>query len=499
MSTQTDLVEQRRSHLKEIQELGLDPYPHRFERTHTVAQLQEQFSSRTAEELESGAPKVSTAGRLTALRGHGKAGFGHLAGDGRKIQIYVRQDRVGDADYKLFQLLDIGDIVGVEGAMFRTRTGELTVFVDRLHFLAKSLLPLPEKWHGLTEVETRYRQRYLDLIANPEVRRIFTVRSRTISEIRSFLEGRDFLEVETPMMQALPGGAAARPFETYHEALGLTLFLRVAPELYLKRLVVGGFDRVFELNRNFRNEGISTQHNPEFTMLEFYQAYADYNDLMDLTEEMLQAVVAAAVGTLETDFKGKTIRFQEFQRFSMVEAIQRFWPGDDPPSQNELLEEAPLRSLLTSLQAEPDADAGWGRMLGLLFETVVEKRLIQPTFIYDFPVELSPLSKRKDADPRFVERFELFVGGMELANAYSELNDPEEQRIRFEDQLRQRAGGDLEAHRMDEDYVKALSYGMPPTAGEGIGIDRLVMILTGSSSIREVILFPQLRPATTGS
>ncbi len=499
MSTQTDLVEQRRSHLKEIQELGLDPYPHRFERTHTVAQLQEQFSSRNAEELESGAPKVSTAGRLTALRGHGKAGFGHLAGDGRKIQIYVRQDRVGDADYKLFQLLDIGDIVGVEGAMFRTRTGELTVFVDRLHFLAKSLLPLPEKWHGLTEVETRYRQRYLDLIANPEVRRIFTVRSRTISEIRSFLEGRDFLEVETPMMQALPGGAAARPFETYHEALGLTLFLRVAPELYLKRLVVGGFDRVFELNRNFRNEGISTQHNPEFTMLEFYQAYADYNDLMDLTEEMLQAVVAAAVGTLETDFKGKTIRFQEFQRFSMVEAIQRFWPGDDPPSQNELLEEAPLRSLLTSLQAEPDADAGWGRMLGLLFETVVEKRLIQPTFIYDFPVELSPLSKRKDADPRFVERFELFVGGMELANAYSELNDPEEQRIRFEDQLRQRAGGDLEAHRMDEDYVKALSYGMPPTAGEGIGIDRLVMILTGSSSIREVILFPQLRPATTGS
>lgn len=499
MSTQTDLVEQRRSHLKEIQELGLDPYPHRFERTHTVAQLQEQFSSRTAEELESGAPKVSTAGRLTALRGHGKAGFGHLAGDGRKIQIYVRQDRVGDADYKLFRLLDIGDIVGVEGAMFRTRTGELTVFVDRLHFLAKSLLPLPEKWHGLTEVETRYRQRYLDLIANPEVRRIFTVRSRTISEIRSFLEGRDFLEVETPMMQALPGGAAARPFETYHEALGLTLFLRVAPELYLKRLVVGGFDRVFELNRNFRNEGISTQHNPEFTMLEFYQAYADYNDLMDLTEEMLQAVVAAAVGTLETDFKGKTIRFQEFQRFSMVEAIQRFWPGDDPPSQNELLEEAPLRSLLTSLQAEPDADAGWGRMLGLLFETVVEKRLIQPTFIYDFPVELSPLSKRKDADPRFVERFELFVGGMELANAYSELNDPEEQRIRFEDQLRQRAGGDLEAHRMDEDYVKALSYGMPPTAGEGIGIDRLVMILTGSSSIREVILFPQLRPATTGS
>lgn len=499
MSTQTDLVEQRRSHLKEIQELGLDPYPHRFERTHTVAQLQEQFSSRTAEELESGAPKVTTAGRLTALRGHGKAGFGHLAGDGRKIQIYVRQDRVGDADYKLFRLLDIGDIVGVEGAMFRTRTGELTVFVDRLHFLAKSLLPLPEKWHGLTEVETRYRQRYLDLIANPEVRRIFTVRSRTISEIRSFLEGRDFLEVETPMMQALPGGAAARPFETYHEALGLTLFLRVAPELYLKRLVVGGFDRVFELNRNFRNEGISTQHNPEFTMLEFYQAYADYNDLMDLTEEMLQAVVAAAVGTLETDFKGKTIRFQEFQRFSMVEAIQRFWPGDDPPSQNELLEEAPLRSLLTSLQAEPDADAGWGRMLGLLFETVVEKRLIQPTFIYDFPVELSPLSKRKDADPRFVERFELFVGGMELANAYSELNDPEEQRIRFEDQLRQRAGGDLEAHRMDEDYVKALSYGMPPTAGEGIGIDRLVMILTGSSSIREVILFPQLRPATTGS
>lgn len=498
MSTQTDLVEQRRTHLREIQDLGLDPYPHRFERTHTVAQLQEQFSSRSAEELESDEAKIRAAGRLTALRGHGKAGFGHLAGDGRKIQIYVRQDRVGESDYKLFRLLDIGDIVGVEGAMFRTRTGELTVFVDRLHFLAKSLLPLPEKWHGLTEVETRYRQRYLDLIANPEVRRIFTIRSRTISEARKFLEGRDFLEVETPMMQALAGGAPARPFETYHEALGLTLYLRVAPELYLKRLVVGGFDRVFELNRNFRNEGISTQHNPEFTMLEFYQAYADYNDLMDLTEEMLRTVVAAAIGTLETDFKGETIRFQEFQRFSMVEAIQRFWPGDDPPSEQVLAEEASLQSLLASLQVEPDANAGWGRMLGLLFETVAEKRLIQPTFIYDFPVELSPLSKRKDGDPRFVERFELFVGGMELANAYSELNDPAEQRERFEEQLRQRAGGNLEAHQMDEDYVKALSYGMPPTAGEGIGIDRLVMILTGSSSIREVILFPQLRPATTG-
>ncbi len=494
MNAGTDFIQQRYDKLAAIRELGFDVYPHKFDNADPIPAIVARFEQATAEQLEQAQTKVRTAGRLMAIRGHGKAGFAHLAGEGARLQIYVRQDRVGERLYRLYKLLDLGDLIGVEGVVARTRTGELTVFVENLVFLAKALLPLPEKWHGLVDVETRYRQRYLDLVANPDVRTIFERRGRLISEMRRFFEERRYLEVETPMMHPIAGGAAARPFRTFHEALGIPLFLRIAPELYLKRLVVGGFDRVFEINRNFRNEGISTQHNPEFTMLEFYQAYSDYEDLMNLTEELLGRVVPAVTGGLQAEFRGETIDFGNFSRFTMVEAIRRFWPEGDPPTEAELLDAEGVRRALERCGVEPEPGETWGKLLGLLFEIVAETKLIQPTFIYDFPVELSPLAKCKDADPRFVERFELFIGGLELANAYSELNDPEEQKARFEAQLSERQKGDLEAHEMDADYVRALRYGMPPTAGEGIGIDRLTMILTNSDSIREVILFPHLRP-----
>ncbi|MFB3902634.1 MAG: lysine--tRNA ligase [Acidobacteriota bacterium] len=489
MSEQTNRYEK----LEEIRRLGFDAYPHKFNWTHTVPQLLDLFSSKSAEELEHQPVRVSTAGRIVALRGHGKAGFAHLAGGGSRIQIYARQDRLGEKVYELFRLLDLGDMIGVSGTMFRTRTGELTIVLDHLELLAKSFLPLPEKWHGLQDVEIRYRQRYLDLIANPEVRAIFVKRSRVIAEIRKFLEARGYLEVETPMMQPVAGGATARPFRTFHEALGIPLYLRIAPELYLKRLVVGGFDRVFEINRNFRNEGISTEHNPEFTMLEFYQAYSNYSDLMDMTEEMLRAVVLAVNGRLQAEYGGEQIDFARYERYSMMEAILRFWPGENRPSLEDLNDAARLESILNEKGVSKPGDS-WGYLLGALFEAVVEDHLVQPTFIYDFPVELSPLSKRKDEDPRLVERFELYVGRFEIGNAYSELNDPEEQLQRFQEQLAAREKGDEEAHAMDEDYVRALRYGMPPTAGEGIGIDRLTMVLTNSRSIRDVILFPHMRP-----
>ena len=493
--SESDVVRQRHSKLEGIRDLGHDLYPHKYELTHSIPELLRLFSEKSAEELEQEAPEVQTAGRLVALRGHGKAGFAHLYSGGQRIQLYVRMDRVGKDNYDLYRLLDIGDFVGVRGVMFRTRTGELTIFADGLDFLAKSLRPLPEKWHGLTDVEARYRRRYLDLIANPSVRGIFVRRSQVISVIRQFLEDRGYLEVETPMMQSIAGGATARPFKTFHEALNIPLYLRIAPELYLKRLVVGGFDRVYEINRNFRNEGISTQHNPEFTMLEFYQAYSDYRELMDLTEELLRQVCAKVTGKLEIQFSGENINFDSFSRFSMLEAIQHFWPQGPAPSMEDLGDAEKVGALLQQVGQEAASGEGWGKRVEGLFETVVERHLIQPTFIYDFPLELSPLSKQKDEDPRFAERFELFVGGLEVANAYSELNDPQEQRRRLQQQLEARQRGDSEAHQMDEDYVGALQYGMPPTAGEGIGIDRLVMILTDSPSIREVILFPHLRPA----
>jgi lysyl-tRNA synthetase class 2 len=491
MTESNELVEQRYQKLEELKSRGVDPYPHKFDWTFGVPELVERFAAATAEELEANPVPVRVAGRIIALRGHGKAGFAHMSGGGAKIQIYARQDRLGEG-YEVYRLLDIGDIVGVAGVMFRTRTGELTILVQELRLLAKSFLPLPEKWHGLSDVEIRYRQRYVDLIANPEVRQVFIRRSRIISELRKFLEERGYLEVETPMMQPIAGGATAKPFKTFHEALSIPLYLRIAPELYLKRLVVGGFERVFEINRNFRNEGISTQHNPEFTMLEFYQAYSDYQDLMDLSEEMLRRVVAVVNGSLEVQYGDERIDFGRFTRYSMTEAIRAFWEGEGQPTGPDLDDPERLRALLQRLGLTPAPS--WGKNLGLLFETIVEKHLTQPTFIYDFPVELSPLSKRKDDDPRLVERFELYLAGFEIANAYSELNDPEEQFQRFREQLKARELGDDEAHAMDEDYVRALRYGMPPTAGEGIGIDRLTMVLTNSRSIRDVILFPHMRP-----
>ena len=492
----TDPVEQRRRKLAEVERLGYDLYPHRYERSHEVTDLVRQFSSKSSDELEQDEVQVQTAGRIASMRGHGKVGFADLAGQGSRIQLYVRKDRVGSNNYQLYRLLDIGDVIGVAGKVFRTRMGELSIFVERIDLLAKSLLPLPEKWHGLTDVELRFRQRYLDLIANPEVREVFVRRSHIIRELRSFFDEQGFLEVETPMMQPLAGGATARPFKTFHEALGVSLFLRVAPELYLKRLTVGGLDRVYEINKNFRNEGISIQHNPEFTMLEFYMAYADYNDVMDLTEEMLTRVVERVTGSTRVPYGEDEIDFGKYRRLSMVEAIREYWPEPPAPSPQELDDPVGLRDLLGQLEVEIPEQASWGMLLAELFEAVAEPQLVQPTFIFDYPLELSPLSKRKDSDRRFVERFELYAGRFELANAYSELNDPAEQRRRFEEQLQQRAQGDREAHSMDEDYVQALSYGLPPTGGFGMGIDRLTMLLTDQRSIREVILFPQLRPET---
>ncbi len=499
------LIEQRKKKLEEIVRLGYEAYPRKFEFTHTIPQILAEYSTKTAEELSAQKIAVRIAGRLMTIRPHGKAGFAHLTGGGQRLQIYIRLDAVGERDFEVFKLLDLGDIIGVEGYLFRTRTGELTVHADRLHFLAKALLPLPEKWHGLTDVEIRYRQRYVDLLANPEVRKAFERRTQITRAIRQFLDAEGYLEVETPMMQPLAGGAMARPFITHHNALGLDLYLRIAPELYLKRLTVGGLDRVYEINRNFRNEGISTQHNPEFTMLEFYQAYADYHDMMALTERLMRHVAQSVLGSLEFEYCGQRISFAQFHRYSMKEAVVKFWPGEGGPKLGELTSDR-MWDWVEAYNAGATA-AGDGRepialppgtssgaILQGLFEQVAEAHLVQPTFIYDFPLEVSPLSKQKPDDPNFVERFELYVAGMEIANAFSELNDPEEQRDRFEYQQLLREKGDLTAHAVDEDYIRALSYGMPPTGGEGIGIDRLTMLLTDSRSIRDVILFPLLRP-----
>lgn len=486
--------ESRLEKLAALRELGIDPYPHRYTLSHTVDRIVATFGPCSGQQLAERKNCVQTAGRLMSLRGHGKAGFGHLAGGGKQVQIYVRQDRVGEDNYRLFKLLDIGDWVGVRGEMFRTRTEELTIFADRLDFLAKSLLPLPEKWHGLADVERRYRQRYLDLIANPQVREIFVTRSRIVAELRRELENHGYLEVETPMMQPLAGGAAARPFETFHQALKMPLFLRVAPELYLKRLTVGGLERVYEINRNFRNEGISSQHNPEFTMLEFYAAFSDYRDLMEFTTDLLTHVVQRVRGKLNLTYGDHQIDFGRFHRYTMIEAIIKFWEGNDPPAGEELLDERHLRRRVSQVGGDEQSCSNWGTLLGELFDQVAEPKLIQPTFIYDYPVELSPLAKRCHDDPRFVERFELYIAGFEIANAYSELNDPEEQLARFQQQLEARGAGEKETHLLDEDYVRALRHGLPPTGGEGLGVDRLAMILTNSPSIRDVILFPLLRP-----
>ncbi|MEO5936051.1 MAG: lysine--tRNA ligase [Terriglobales bacterium] len=503
MSLEQKIYELRQEKLKQIEALGHQTYPHKFEYTHQLPQILADYSGKTTEELEADRVNVRVAGRLMSIRGQGKAGFAHLQQEGARLQIYVKLDYIGEKGFALYKLLDLGDHIGVRGYLFRTRTNELSVHVEEIYFLSKDLLPLPEKWHGLQDVELRYRQRYVDLVMNPEVREVFVKRSKVVKAIRTFLDARGFIEVETPMMQPIAGGATARPFTTHHNTLDIDLYLRIAPELYLKRLTVGGLDRVYEINRNFRNEGISTQHNPEFTMLEFYQAYADYRDLMDLTEQMLAFVAKEVNGTTKTTFNDHEIDFADWQRLSMREAIIKYWPDGAgvKPQMNDFASADSVGALVKRFNATQhphmpyDPSDTAGKTIAALFEAVAEEHLIQPTILYDFPVAISPLSKNKPDEPDWVERFEVFVGGLEIGNAFSELNDPEEQRRRFEQQLSEKERGDEEAHAMDEDYIRALSYGMPPTGGEGIGIDRVAMLLTGSRSIRDVILFPLLRPA----
>lgn len=499
---------QRRKKLSEIESLGYAPYPHKFDWTHTPRQLAEQFGSRTAEQLSADRVDVRVAGRIVALRPHGKAGFAHLAGDGGRLQIYVKLDVVGEQAFKLFQLLDLGDIIGVSGHLFRTKTNELTVWVEKIELLSKALLPLPEKWHGLADVEMRYRRRYLDLIVNERTREIFLRRVQIIRELRRFFDERGYLEVETPMMHPILGGAAARPFATHHNVFDMDLYLRIAPELYLKRLVVGGLERVYEINRNFRNEGIDAIHQPEFTMLEFYQAYSDARDLMSLTEELFGELVKKVCGTEKIRYGEREIDFGKFERLSMREAVGRFWPAGAgvPPEPGELAAPDRARALAERYNAfarahggdviEGVANRSGGELVGELFEAVAEEHLVQPTFIYDLPIEISPLAKCREDDPSVAERFELFIAGMEIANGFSELNDPADQERRFRAQVEK--GGEEAPKEVDVDYVRALSHGLPPTAGEGIGIDRLVMLLTNSHAIREVILFPLLRAETAG-
>jgi lysyl-tRNA synthetase class 2 len=494
---ESDQVVQRRANLEELRKLGVRPYPHRFDPQATIDDIVRAHGDKTGEALDAEQITTRTAGRILAIRSFGKANFLVLSDGKSRIQVYIRQDALSERDFQIFKLLDFGDWVGVEGRLFRTKTKEFTIWASNLEFLAKCLLPLPEKWHGLTDVEIRYRQRYLDLIVNPEARRVFEVRARVVAAIREFLTARGFLEVETPMMQSIPGGALARPFTTHHNALDIPLYMRVAPELYLKRLTVGGIERVFEINRNFRNEGISFQHNPEFTMLEFYWSYADYTDLMPLTEAMLTEVATKAVGTTEIQYGNHALSLKApYRRVSLREAAReaasrRLGASIEP---DEFRSREKAAALAQKLGIAVDAGMGAGKITAEIFERLCEDKLIQPTFVFDFPTEVSPLSKQKPDDPDTVERFELYAAGVEVANAFSELNDPAEQKHRFEEQLRQRAGGNEEAHAMDEDYIRALEFGMPPAGGEGIGIDRLVMLLTNSPSIRDVILFPLMRP-----
>lgn len=488
MEELSELLLQRRRKVDALWGAGINPYPNDFRPEHTSADFTAAFGE--VQEIPERTAFFTVAGRMIARRSFGKAAFIQLQDRKGRMQLYVRKDTVGEELFSIFEDYDIGDIIGATGWPFRTKTGELSLHVTEIRLLTKSLLPLPEKFHGLTDVETRYRQRYVDLIVNPEVRDVFAKRARVVSLIREFMVGRDFLEVETPMMQPIPGGATARPFITHHNALDMQLYLRIAPELYLKRLVVGGFDRVFEINRNFRNEGISVRHNPEFTMMEFYQAYATYEDLMDFTEEMLCHVAMNLLGKLDFTYQGVEISFQRpWKRLTVKEAIIEYGKVDAKTVNDRELALVYARSIGLEF---PD-NIGYGKLITEIFEEVAEPKLIQPTFITSYPTEVSPLSRKSDHDPEYVDRFEFFCAGREMANAFSELNDPVDQKERFLAQVEAKAKGDEEAHYMDEDYIRALEYGLPPTAGEGIGIDRLVMLLTDSPSIRDVILFPQLR------
>jgi lysyl-tRNA synthetase class 2 len=487
----SELLLQRRRKVDALWEAGINPYPNDFRPEHTSADLLAAYGQ--LQTIEDNPQTFVVAGRILARRSFGKAAFVQLQDRKGRLQLYIKKDSVGDELFAVFEDYDIGDIVGATGYPFRTKTGELSLHVTAIRLLTKSLLPLPEKFHGLTDVETRYRQRYVDLIVSPEVKDVFIKRSKVINLIRAFMISKDYLEVETPMMQPIPGGATAKPFITHHNALDMQLFLRIAPELYLKRLVVGGLDRVFEINRNFRNEGISVRHNPEFTMMEFYQAYATFEDLMNFTEELLCHVAEELLGTLEFEYQGQAISFQRpWRRFTVKEAILEYGDISAKALDDRDLAYAYAQELGLDLPEE----VGYGKLITEIFEEVAETKLIQPTFITAYPTEVSPLSRKSDQDPEIVDRFEFFCAGREMANAFSELNDPRDQKERFLAQVAAKDKGDEEAHYMDEDYIRALEYGLPPTAGEGIGIDRLVMLLTDSPSIRDVILFPQLRKET---
>jgi len=478
--------------LKELrEEFAFDPFKiTKFDRSGLIGNIKKKY-----EHLEPGQEIIEEhyklAGRIIAKRGHGKAGFCNIEDESGRIQLYIRQDVIGEDNYKIYRKIDIGDIIGVEGYFFATKTGETSIRVQKLILLSKSLRPLPEKWHGLKDTEIRYRKRYVDLIMNKDVMETFRRKSMIIRKFRDILYQKGFLEVETPMMQPLYGGAKARPFKTHHNALDMQLYLRIAPELYLKRLIVGGFDRVFELNRNFRNEGISIKHNPEFTMMELYQSYADYNDMMDITEELIQGATAQFYPDLRVEYQGELIDFSKFERISMIDSIKEYGGID---INGKSIDE--LKAVMKKLDIEVEPYMKKGHMINEIFEATVEEKLINPTFICDYPIEVSPLAKRMPKNPDFTERFELFIFGREVANAFSELNDPIDQKNRFESQLIDQKGGDDEAHQMDEDFIEALEYGMPPCGGMGIGIDRIAMLLTDSASIRDVILFPVMKPKT---
>jgi lysyl-tRNA synthetase class 2 len=497
MNDENEQIRQRREKLEALRSAGFG-YPNDFRPTHLAAEILERYGDWDADKLGESPVTVNVAGRMMSRRIMGKASFAHIQDRSGQIQAFVQRDSLAEGVYnEQFKKWDIGDIIGVTGELFRTRTGELSVRAEDLRLLTKSLRPLPEKFHGMSDHELRYRRRYVDLIVNPDARRVFRLRAQTVQAIRRFFTERDFLEVETPMMQVIPGGAVARPFVTHHNALDMDLYLRVAPELFLKRLVVGGFERVFEINRNFRNEGVSTQHNPEFTMLEFYQAYADYTELMDLTETLLRELAEEVLGRDSLECQGATISFREpFKRIAVKEAVLEFNPElqtNDMPDLRRLSEYG------CSLGIEPQAHWGEGKWLMEIFEKTVEDRLIQPTFVTLFPVEVSPLSRVNDDDPTVTDRFELFIAGREIANGFSELNDSEDQARRFHSQVAEKQAGDEEAMHFDHDYIRALEYGMPPTAGEGIGIDRLVMLLADCASIRDVLLFPHMRPESGAS
>jgi len=487
----SDVLEIRRQKVEQLKKEQIHLYPNAFKTTHSVGELR-ALIEQDPDSLTGDSPVFATAGRLMAINRFGKSAFVRLRDRSGQIQAYLRKDLLGEEGYALFRQLDIGDFIGLSGGMFQTKTGEWTLLAKEMTLLSKSVRPLPEKYHGLRDPEKRYRRRYLDLIMNPEIRELFVKRSRIIQAIRHFLLQRDFLEVETPMMQPIPGGAEAEPFVTHHNALGMDLYLRIAPELYLKRLVVGGFERVFEINRNFRNEGISTQHNPEFTMLEFYQAYATFEDLMVLTEAMLAETARQVTGSSTIVYQGQSIDMAgPWRRMALTEALEQIGGIDA----SALGDKEALLQIAADRNIQVTKTSRLGKVVTKLFDAMVEPHLIQPTFITGYPVEVSPLSRRSDQEPGITERFELFIAGREIANGFSELNDPEDQRQRFLQQVEDREAGETEAHFMDEDYLEALEYGMPPTAGEGIGIDRLAMLLTDSASIREVILFPHMKPA----